>query len=84
MSLLDESGAPVSMAGALIPQGYELDKTISGRRWICPVRSCRIACKARKSLGYHFMVSLHGQNAEFLSKLKTPKHITRPFTSPTN
>ena len=56
--LLDESGAPANMVGALIPQGYELDETIPGRRWICPVRSCRIACKARWSLGYHFMVSL--------------------------
>ncbi len=62
----DESGAPVSMVGALIPQGYELDQTIPGRQWICPVRSCRSACKSRKGLGYHFMVSSNGQEAAFL------------------
>lgn len=53
----DESGQLVNMAGALIPEGYELDDTFPDRPWVCPVRSCRSACKFRKSLGYHFMVS---------------------------
>ncbi|KAK3503874.1 hypothetical protein B0T13DRAFT_429268 [Neurospora crassa] len=40
--------------GALIPEGYELDKTWPGRPWICPVRSCRVVCKNTWSLGSHF------------------------------
>ncbi|KAH6640244.1 hypothetical protein F5144DRAFT_88768 [Chaetomium tenue] len=51
----DESGQLVNMAGALVPEGYELDDTFPDRPWVCPVRSCRSACKFRKSLGYHFM-----------------------------
>lgn len=45
------------MAGALIPEGYELDDTFPDRPWVCPVRSCRLACKFRRNLGYHFIVS---------------------------
>ncbi|KAK3291210.1 uncharacterized protein B0H64DRAFT_44584 [Chaetomium fimeti] len=51
----DETGQLVNMAGALIPDGYELDDTFPDRPWVCPVRSCRSACKFRKNLGYHFM-----------------------------
>ncbi|KAK3492719.1 uncharacterized protein B0T23DRAFT_404741 [Neurospora hispaniola] len=40
--------------GALIPEGYELDKTWPGRPWICPIRSCRVVCKNTWSLGLHF------------------------------
>ncbi|KAH6843364.1 hypothetical protein B0I37DRAFT_216685 [Chaetomium sp. MPI-CAGE-AT-0009] len=54
----DESGELVNMAGALIPEGYQLDDTFPDRPWVCPVRSCRSACKFRTNLGYHF-VSVH-------------------------
>ncbi|KAK3952870.1 hypothetical protein QBC32DRAFT_259265 [Pseudoneurospora amorphoporcata] len=40
--------------GALIPEGYELDKTWPGRPWICPIRSCRVVCKTTWTLGSHF------------------------------
>jgi hypothetical protein len=58
LTLLDDSGELVNMAGALIPHGYHLDlDSFPDRTWVCPVRTCRIACKSRKGLGYHFMVS---------------------------
>ncbi|KHE78325.1 hypothetical protein GE21DRAFT_1223672 [Neurospora crassa] len=40
--------------GAMIPEGYKLDKTWPGRPWICPIRSCRVVCKNTWSLGLHF------------------------------
>ena len=56
-SHIGETGELKSMAGALIPQGYELDATLPHRPWICPIRSCRILCRNRRALGYHFIVS---------------------------
>ncbi len=38
-----------------MPKGYQLDHLIPDRPWICPVRSCRQACKSRQSLAFHFM-----------------------------
>ncbi|KAK3303700.1 uncharacterized protein B0T15DRAFT_487041 [Chaetomium strumarium] len=52
-----ESGQLVHMAGALIPVGYKLDDTYSDRQWVCPIRSCRLACKSKRSLGYHFQIT---------------------------
>ncbi len=46
------------MGGALIPDGYQNDDTFPARPWICPIRSCRVACKFRKALGFHFKVGL--------------------------
>ena len=51
------SGDLMTMAGALIPEGYQLDNTLSGRHWVCPVRSCRLGCKTKRGLGWHFQVS---------------------------
>jgi hypothetical protein len=42
--------------GALLPSGYQLDDTIPGRPWVCPVRTCRKAFRARVPLGFHFEV----------------------------
>ncbi|KAK4096074.1 hypothetical protein N658DRAFT_56629 [Parathielavia hyrcaniae] len=54
----NENGELISMTGALIPEGYQLSPdSVPGRPWVCPVRSCRIACKFKKSLGYHFMIA---------------------------
>ncbi|GAB1315463.1 hypothetical protein MFIFM68171_05673 [Madurella fahalii] len=50
----DSNGKMVNMAGALVPEGYQLDTTFPDRPWICPIRSCRAACKLRYSLGWHF------------------------------
>ena len=46
----------MSTSGALLPQGDELDFTIPGRRWICPVRTCRTVFAKVSDLGYHFEV----------------------------
>ncbi|KAL2267272.1 hypothetical protein VTJ83DRAFT_4549 [Remersonia thermophila] len=42
------------MFGALLPSGYRPDKTIPGRPWVCPVRTCRTAHRKRPDLGFHF------------------------------
>lgn len=47
----------VSMCGALIPEGYDLDRSVPGRPWVCPVRSCRAVFKKIAGLGSHFSVS---------------------------
>ncbi|KAL2018233.1 hypothetical protein VTK56DRAFT_1140 [Thermocarpiscus australiensis] len=50
----DENGQLVSLSGALLPAGYQLDTTIPGRPWVCPVRTCRKAFGKRSDLGFHF------------------------------
>lgn len=51
-------GESISMCGALIPEGYDLDRVVPGRPWVCPVRSCRAVFKKIAGLGSHFSVSL--------------------------
>lgn len=53
---LDENGQLASLYGALLPAGYQLDSTIPGRPWVCPVRTCRKAHCKRADLGFHFQV----------------------------
>lgn len=48
----------ISMCGALIPEGYDLDRAVPGRPWVCPIRSCRAVFKKIAGLGSHFSVSL--------------------------
>ncbi|KAK4126455.1 hypothetical protein N657DRAFT_615213 [Parathielavia appendiculata] len=50
----DENGELTPTFGALLPAGYQLDTTIPGRPWVCPVRSCRKALCKRGDLGFHF------------------------------
>ncbi|KAM7220454.1 hypothetical protein V8F06_004233 [Rhypophila decipiens] len=57
----NENGELISMAGALIPEGYKCDRTFFNRPFICPVRTCRITCKLKKGLGNHFTHSHAGQ-----------------------
>ncbi|KAK4149529.1 hypothetical protein C8A00DRAFT_46879 [Chaetomidium leptoderma] len=64
----NSAGKLVSMMGALIPEGYELDDTFPGRPWICPIRSCR--CMTHKSCdlndngdGTFSVVGLHNRTA---------------------
>lgn len=45
------------MCGALIPEKYDLDRTVPGYPWVCPVRSCRNVFKKILNLGSHFAVS---------------------------
>ncbi|KAL2257274.1 hypothetical protein VTK26DRAFT_394 [Humicola hyalothermophila] len=52
-----ETGELISMAGALIPDGYKLDDSSPHGPWICPVRSCRALCRDRRALGHHFMAT---------------------------
>lgn len=49
-----KNGELISMGGALIPEKYDLDHSIEGRPWICPVRSCRCVFKRMSGLGAHF------------------------------
>ncbi|KAG8160388.1 hypothetical protein KVR01_009924 [Diaporthe batatas] len=55
-----EHGEPISMCGALIPDRYDLDRTVPGRPWVCPIRSCRAAFKKIVGLGSHFAVKHRG------------------------
>lgn len=50
-------GESISMCGALIPEGYDLDRAVPGRPWVCPIRSCRAVFKKIAGLGSHFCVS---------------------------
>ncbi|KAL2258114.1 hypothetical protein VTK26DRAFT_8704 [Humicola hyalothermophila] len=50
----DANGELMRLFGALLPTGYQLDETISGRPWVCPVRTCRQAYKKASDLGFHF------------------------------
>ncbi|KXX74455.1 Transcription factor SFP1 [Madurella mycetomatis] len=50
----DSNGKLVNMSGALLPEGYQFDATFPDRPWICPIRTCRAACKVRYGLGWHF------------------------------
>lgn len=52
------NGKDVPMCGALIPEKYDLDRTVPGYPWICPIRSCRRVFKKIVSLGPHFIVCL--------------------------
>lgn len=52
------NGKDVPMCGALIPEKYDLDRTVPGYPWICPIRSCRRVFKKIVSLGPHFAVCL--------------------------
>lgn len=52
-----EKGESISMCGALIPDRYDLDRTVPGRPWVCPIRSCRAVFKKIVGLGSHFAVS---------------------------
>lgn len=53
----DKDGENILMHGALIPDQYDLDRTVPGYPWICPVRSCRLVFKRIANLGSHFSVS---------------------------
>lgn len=53
-----KDGEFISMCGALIPEGYDLDGAVPGRPWVCPIRSCRAVFKKIAGLGSHFSVSL--------------------------
>lgn len=53
-----KDGEFISMCGALIPEGYDLDRAVPGRPWVCPIRSCRAVFKKIAGLGSHFSVSL--------------------------
>jgi hypothetical protein len=55
---LDDTGCLATMSGALLPIGYQLDRTIPRRPWVCPVRTCRKAFGKRSDLGFHFPVWL--------------------------
>ncbi|KAK4176942.1 hypothetical protein QBC36DRAFT_186260, partial [Triangularia setosa] len=55
----DDNEQLVHMHGALIPTRYQLDSTVAGRPWICPIRSCRYLFKARHELGRHFSIRIH-------------------------
>lgn len=50
-------GKDVCMCGAFIPESYDLDHTLTGYPWICPIRSCRKVFKNMAGLGSHFIVS---------------------------
>lgn len=51
-----KDGEMIQMHGALIPEHYDLDRSVPGYPWICPVRSCRGVHKKIASLGSHFVV----------------------------
>ncbi|KAK4118806.1 hypothetical protein N657DRAFT_659378 [Parathielavia appendiculata] len=80
----NEHGELMSMAGALIPEGYQLDPdSVPGRPWVCPIRSCRIACKFKKNLGYHFMTthkscSLNDNGDGTFSIVNSPHKLNAP------
>ena len=61
-SVLDSTGQLVSLSGALLPAGYQLDTTYSSRPWVCPVRTCRKAHCKMHDLGFHFQVRCCSQN----------------------
>lgn len=46
----------IQLWGALVPTGYQLDKTIPNRPWVCPVRTCRQAFAKPNDFGFHFEV----------------------------
>lgn len=50
-------GENILMHGALVPEKYDLDRTVPGYPWICPVRECRLVFKRIANLGSHFVVS---------------------------
>lgn len=52
------NGENVLMCGALIPEKYDLDRTLAPYHWICPIRSCRKVFKKIEGLGSHFIVSV--------------------------
>lgn len=52
-----KDGEMIQMHGALIPEHYDLDRTVPGYPWICPIRSCRMVFKRITNLGGHFAVS---------------------------
>lgn len=54
--VLDGNGMLIQLWGALIPTGYQLDKTIPNRPWVCPVRTCRKAFAKPNDFGFHFEV----------------------------
>lgn len=56
--LKGKDGAMILLHGALIPEKYDLDPTITGHPWICPLRTCRNVFKKIVNLGSHFVVSL--------------------------
>lgn len=56
-SVPDDSGRLEMMRGALLPDGYELDHTMPGRPWICPVDICRRVFMTQHILSFHFSVS---------------------------
>lgn len=55
-----KDGEMIQMHGALIPEKYDLDRSVPGYPWVCPVRSCRLVHKRIAGLGSHFVVSSHG------------------------
>ncbi|KAI7787276.1 hypothetical protein LA080_000614 [Diaporthe eres] len=56
-----KDGESISMCGALIPEGYDLDRAVPGRPWVCPIRSCRAVFKKIAGLGSHFSVKHRGE-----------------------
>ena len=66
-----EHGEFISMCGALIPEGYDLDRAVPGRPWVCPIRSCRAVFKKLVGLGSHFSVCLVHSTTCFTALLTT-------------
>lgn len=52
-----KDGEIIQMHGALIPENYDLDRSIPGYPWICPDRQCRVVHKKIANLGSHVSVS---------------------------
>lgn len=55
-----KDGEMIQMHGALIPEHYDLDRSVPGYPWICPVRSCRLVHKRIAGLGSHFIAKHRG------------------------
>ncbi|KUI67543.1 hypothetical protein VM1G_03615 [Cytospora mali] len=55
-----KDGELKQMHGALIPDKYDLDRSVPGYPWICPVRSCRLVHEGRINLGAHFIAKHRG------------------------
>ncbi|KAK4221501.1 hypothetical protein QBC38DRAFT_522061 [Podospora fimiseda] len=56
----DDNGVQVEFQGIPVPEGYRYDRTVRGRPWICPIRSCRRLFTTQKDLSYHFKSTHRG------------------------
>ncbi|KAK3389346.1 hypothetical protein B0H63DRAFT_463461 [Podospora didyma] len=55
-----QTGEVLPLLGVLLPTGYKLDKTVPGRKWICPVRSCKRLFIKAQDLSFHFLRTHYG------------------------